>query len=125
MKSLRKIPFCVILFLAAFSAKAQTLTTWVDDIAPIMHTHCARFQHEGGGGKDGLPVFYEYDVIEEIELYDLREDISETENVADNHPEVVEKLKVIAFKMHLELGDRLKGLETGLGSRSVGLVITH
>ena len=26
------------------------LTTWVDDIAPMVHTHCARCHHTGGAG---------------------------------------------------------------------------
>ena len=37
-------------------------------------------------------------------LYDLDKDIGETTNVADKHPEVVEKLKALAAKMNDEIG---------------------
>jgi arylsulfatase A-like enzyme len=37
-------------------------------------------------------------------LYDLDNDIGETTNVADRHPEVVEKLKALAAKMNEEIG---------------------
>ena len=32
------------------SAWGQSLPTWVDDIAPIVHTHCAHCHHNGGAG---------------------------------------------------------------------------
>ena len=37
-------------------------------------------------------------------LYNLDKDIGETTNVADKHPEVVEKLKALAAKMNDEIG---------------------
>jgi len=40
----------VILGVALGHAAAGQLPTWVDDIAPIMHTHCARCHHNGGAG---------------------------------------------------------------------------
>jgi len=42
-----------------------------------------------------------------LELYDLKNDISETKDVAVRHPEIVKKLKVLAEKAREDLGDRL------------------
>ncbi len=42
-----------------------------------------------------------YDVL----LYDLENDIGETTNVADQHPEVVAKLQALAEKARKDLGD--------------------
>jgi len=37
--------------LAALTTTAQAqFPTWVDDVAPIVHTHCARCHHNGGPG---------------------------------------------------------------------------
>jgi len=37
-------------------------------------------------GKDGLPGEYKMIEMDEIELYDVTSDISETNNVAENYP---------------------------------------
>jgi len=71
------------------------------------------------GGKNGLPVPYEYNTINEIELYDLSKDIGETINVADQHPKVVEKIESLANSMRIKLGDKLYGVE-GNENRSIG-----
>jgi len=42
-----------------------------------------------------------------LELYNLKEDISETTNVAGQHPKIVMELKTLAQKAREELGDRL------------------
>ena len=73
------------------------------------------------GGKDGLPVEYEYNVIEEEELYDLSKDISETTNVAAGNPKVVDKISSLANKMRVELGDALYD-KVGKGSRPIGKI---
>ena len=73
------------------------------------------------GGKDGLPGPYDYVNIEEIELYDLSIDISETKNVAAENPEVIEKIKLLADGMRDELGDALLE-KTGKGNREIGKV---
>lgn len=73
------------------------------------------------GGKDGLPGPYDYANIEEIELYDLSIDISETKNVAAENPEVIEKIKLLADGMRDELGDALLE-KTGKGNREIGKV---
>jgi len=42
-----------------------------------------------------------------LELFDLRNDISETTNVAEEHPEVVARLQALAEKAREDLGDAL------------------
>ena len=60
------------------------------------------------GGTGGKPVAY---VTKRtgpgLELYDLEADIGETTNVADQHPEVVERLQSLAEKAREDLGDKL------------------
>lgn len=72
-------------------------------------------------GKDGLPGDYRMVDMEEIELYDIESDISETNNVAENNPEVVSEIKVLANEMRSRLGDSLLELE-GVENREPGRV---
>lgn len=46
-------------------------------------------------GKDGLPGDYRMITMEEIELYNVVNDKSETTNVAAQHPEIIEEIKLI------------------------------
>lgn len=73
------------------------------------------------GGKGGIPVDYEYNTIDQIELYDLSNDISETTDVADKNPEVVKKIESISDKMRKKLGDKLYDV-TGQENRPIGQV---
>jgi hypothetical protein len=59
------------------------------------------------GRNDGSPVEYEMKRTRTPELYDLKNDISETTNVADQHPEVIEKLLQSAARIRADLGDSL------------------
>ena len=52
-------------------------------------------------------------------LYNLDDDISESKNVAEQHPEVVAKLKELAETARTELGD---GNSKGTGQREAGRV---
>nr|WP_299488158.1 sulfatase [uncultured Allomuricauda sp.] len=70
-------------------------------------------------GKDGQPGEYRMIDMEEIELYDVENDISETKNVASEHPEVIEKIKLLANDMRTRLGDSLLELE-GTETREPG-----
>jgi arylsulfatase len=70
-------------------------------------------------GKDGLPGDYRMVDMHEIELYDLAMDKSETKNVAEQNPEVVNKIKVLANNMRYRLGDALLELE-GSETRMAG-----
>lgn len=67
-------------------------------------------------GKDGIPGRY-IQLKTGLELYNLENDISERNNVAQKHPEVVQKLKKLAQKMRKDLGD--KNIK-GNGLRKVG-----
>ena len=62
-------------------------------------------------GKDGLPGDYKMVELKDIELYDLENDVSETTNVAETHPEIVQEIISMADAMRAELGDSLMGME--------------
>ncbi|MCK0192220.1 sulfatase [Arenibacter sp. F20364] len=81
--------------------------------------HTYRTMNGQEPGKDGLPGEYRMIEMEEIELYDVTTDISETNNVAEDFPEVVDKIKVLANEMRHELGDSLLDLE-GTKNREAG-----
>lgn len=83
--------------------------------------HSYRSLNGREGGKGGLPVNYDYNTIDDIELYDLSMDISETKNVAAQHPEVVAQIEKLANKMRLELGDNLND-QNGKENRPVGRI---
>ena len=72
------------------------------------------------GTDDGLPIDYE-NLDMGLELYDLENDISETTNVFDQHPEVVSKLMNLAEKARSDMGDALQERE-GSGNRKVGMI---
>lgn len=72
-------------------------------------------------GKDGQPGNYRYIDMEEIELYDVVNDVSETNNVAEAHPEIVAEIKARANAMRQRLGDSLMELE-GSETREPGRV---
>jgi len=70
------------------------------------------------GGTGGIPVPYERARIG-LSLFDLENDIGETTNVADEHPDVVAKIKQLADRMRAELGDSSSG-QKGDGVRPPG-----
>ena len=72
------------------------------------------------GKDDGKPLNYDQNEAK-FALYDLRADIGETANVADQHPEVVAKLTKYAGEVREDLGDRLTKT-TGSGIRPAGRV---
>ncbi len=72
-------------------------------------------------GKDGIPGKYNYAAEVGLELYDLETDISETTDVAAEHPEVVERLTKMADGKRAELGDKLTDIE-GTGTREPGRI---
>ncbi len=61
-------------------------------------------------GANGMPGKYAYQNTG-IELYDLDADIAEIDDVSEKHPEVVERLTLLADSMRAILGDRLMGME--------------
>ncbi|TMU54562.1 sulfatase [Flagellimonas algicola] len=72
-------------------------------------------------GKDGQPGDYRMIDMEEIELYDVVNDVGETKNVADEHPDIVAEIKLMANGMRQKLGDALLGLE-GTETREPGRI---
>jgi len=68
------------------------------------------------GGKDGLPVKYDMNLIEKNELYNLKDDPQEIDNVYDQFPEIVKKMEKLADDARLDLGDNLKEIY-GIGTR--------
>lgn len=74
-------------------------------------------------GKDGLPGEYRMIDLEEIELYDMQNDISETNNVAQDNPKVVEEIKLLANDIRFRLGDALLELE-GSETREPGRLVS-
>ncbi|WP_373516974.1 sulfatase [Pricia sp.] len=83
--------------------------------------HTYRTMNGQEPGKDGLPGEYRMVDLAEIELYDLENDESETKNVAEEHPKIVEKIKALADDMRSQLGDSLKDVE-GSETREAGAV---
>ncbi len=70
------------------------------------------------GGTGGKPVNYSQDKIG-LALFDLWKDVGEQHNVADDHPEVVEKIKQLADAMREDLGDSRTEAK-GSGKRAPG-----
>ena len=58
-------------------------------------------------GKDGIPGKYNYGAEVGLELYDLEADISESNDLASTHPEIVEELSRMAETKRADLGDKL------------------
>jgi len=58
------------------------------------------------GGTDGTPVGYDQTKIG-LELFDLKNDVGETTDVADQHPEIVSRLSNLAEQARETLGDSL------------------
>ncbi|MCW5559789.1 MAG: sulfatase, partial [Verrucomicrobiae bacterium] len=80
--------------------------------------HTARTMLGQAPGRDGVPGKYRPLPVE-LELYNLREDIGETRNVAALHPEVAERLQALAEVAREELGDQLTN-RTGRENREPG-----
>ena len=83
--------------------------------------HVYRSLNGREGGKNGFPVDYDQNELTAIELYDLENDISESNNVAELHPEIVEEITQLANDMRLKLGDSLTGAQ-GSENREVGSI---
>jgi arylsulfatase A-like enzyme len=70
------------------------------------------------GGKGGSPAAYHQAKIG-LALFDLETDPGETNNVIDQHPDVVAKINRLADRMRAELGDSSTG-QKGSGIREPG-----
>lgn len=78
--------------------------------------HTYRSLNGKPGGKEGIPAKYENLTIESS-LFNLEDDPGEMQNVADQHPEVVQRLMTLADHARSELGD---GQQRGSGVRKAG-----
>jgi arylsulfatase A-like enzyme len=56
-----------------------------------------------------------------VELYDLKADVGEKNNVAGEHPDVVKRLTALAEKARADLGDTGRA---GANQRPAGMVVT-
>ncbi|MDX1476787.1 MAG: sulfatase [Saprospiraceae bacterium] len=83
--------------------------------------HTYRSLNGRPGGRDGLPAPYEQLAVTDIELYDVLADPSETQDVAGDHPEVVQRMTALADSIRARLGDRLTGV-TGREVRTSGRI---
>lgn len=81
--------------------------------------HGYRSLNGNPGGTGGIPTKYQQIKIKSAELYDLKADIGEKNNVADQNPEVMKRLLGYADQMRSELGDSLTG-QKGTGVRTPG-----
>jgi arylsulfatase A len=70
------------------------------------------------GGTGGIPVNYQQAQIG-LSLFDLENDVSETTDVAAEHPEIVAKLQELGDRMRAELGDSATK-QKGRGARPPG-----
>ena len=68
------------------------------------------------GGIDGIPVKYDMNVIEQNELYNLKDDPRELNNVYNEFPEIAKKMEELGERARNELGDNLSG-KKGMGMR--------
>jgi arylsulfatase A len=87
-----------------------------DDRFKLVFPHKYRTLSGRKGGDGGRPADYEM-ADADLSLYDLDNDISETNNVIDQYPDVVAQLEKSAEQARHELGDRLqkrKGTENRL-----------
>jgi arylsulfatase len=73
------------------------------------------------GGKDGIPVKYDQNIVSENELYNLKNDPKELNNVLNNYPEIVNKLEKMGENARYDLGDNLTKVK-GAGTREVGKI---
>ena len=72
----------------------------------------------GASPSYGIPVPYHFPEIG-LSLFNLDNDIGETTNVIERHPEVVEQLTKLADKMRTDLGDKRLGIQ-GKNNRPLG-----
>ena len=73
------------------------------------------------GGVDGIPVKYDQNVVSENELYNLKSDPKELNNVLNDYPDIVSKLEKMGEEARYDLGDNLTNIK-GIGTREVGKI---
>ena len=73
------------------------------------------------GRNDGIPIKYEYVNLENKELYNLKDDPSETNNVYDKYPDIVKQIEILANMKRSEIGDDLTN-SIGSENRPIGMI---
>ena len=73
------------------------------------------------GGVDGIPVKYDQNIVSENELYNLKSDPKELNNVLNDYPDIVSKLEKMGEEARYDLGDNLTNVK-GVGTREVGKI---
>ena len=81
--------------------------------------HTYRTMNGQPEGRDGVPGPYRNIQLQQPELYDLVNDISEATDVSTQHPEMVKQLEAEVEKARADLGDALTK-RTGSGQREPG-----
>jgi arylsulfatase len=61
------------------------------------------------------------DAENDMELYNLKTDVGESNNVIDLHPEIVNELSALADEFRRDMGDQATGID-GKNVRSIGRV---
>lgn len=84
----------------------------------LFFPHTARSMQGQEPGRDGKPGKYKPLRVGR-ELYNVREDLAESRDVAAEHPEIVAKLEALAEQARADLGDSLTGRK-GPGLREPG-----
>ena len=82
--------------------------------------HDYRSVENGSLGRGGLPGKVIRSKTSE-ELYDLENDPGERNDVFQQHPEIVKRLKQLADTARQDLGDKLTNIQ-GSGNRSAGIL---
>lgn len=73
------------------------------------------------GGKNGIPVKYDYNEVKSNELYNLKEDPAERRNIYLQNIEKANELEKMAENARNELGDALTN-RIGIGVRKIGTI---
>lgn len=82
-----------------------------DGMFKLIFPHSYRTNYVYAAGKDGLPGKTAPAEIQTEELYDLRKDAGERQNVITQFPEITARLMEIADQLREELGDDLKRIK--------------
>jgi arylsulfatase A len=110
----------------AKSVREEFVYYWGHELQAIRQgTWKLHFPHtyrslQGIPGRDGQPAGY-VQARCGLELYDLDRDPGESEDLADRHPEVVQRLQERAERMRVDLGDQLTD-RSGAGRRPPGRI---
>jgi arylsulfatase A-like enzyme len=83
--------------------------------------HSCRMIEDRPAGKDGKPNGYRQVKLEKPMLFNLEEDIGESKDLSEKHPDVLADLLKEADRAREELGDLLTK-KTGKGNRPAGKV---